>query len=197
MPYTITLLYYNLSFSNCNTIYIYCRTFGEISVRTHPFQNLFPLWDHNILYSIYFTGNLPIESLQYTITGVAIADTTEALSMYFGCYADLQATGGVGLVRISRHGLDKQIYPIKSGSHRVYGGYLFLSDTVDVSCDYSTSSSHGQDKTSSETPAYTIGSIPAVSSPQGGESLPNISLASQIHMGTTVLMAFTALNILL
>ena len=141
---------------------------------------------------VYVSGNLPIETLQQTLTGVAISDTSEALSIYFGCYADFQATGGLGLVRINHHGLNKQIYPVKSGSHRVYGGYVFISDSVDAWCDYTTSISQSQTKAYTQETGIT-------ETPPWGESLPSLSHACPLCVESVktvfLLTLMTCLNL--
>lgn len=79
---------------------------------------------------------MPQHELQRTLTGVAISDTDATLSVYFGCYADAPATGGIGLIRMKNHGLTKELYQVKSGSHKVFGGALFIAETVDNGCNY-------------------------------------------------------------
>lgn len=81
---------------------------------------------------LVITGSIIEEDLKRTVTGVAISDTTDTLSIYFGCYANSAATGGVGLMRISKHGLDYQLYPVQSGGTSVYGGSLFLAESTDT-----------------------------------------------------------------
>lgn len=81
---------------------------------------------------------MPTEELKRALTGVAIAETGSSLAVYFGCYAEISGVGGVGLVRITNHGLLKEVLPIKNGNQRVYGGSLFLTQNVGNDCDIHT-----------------------------------------------------------
>ena len=74
------------------------------------------------------------EHLKHTITGVAIADVNRTLSVYFGCYGEQASTGGVGLVRVNRHGLRYFVFAVSSSNEAVFGSNLFLVPRVTASC---------------------------------------------------------------
>ena len=77
-----------------------------------------------------FPGSAPIPGLERVLTGVAIADTGDSLSVYFGCYAEISGVGGLGLVRITANGTKKSVLPVRSANQKVYGGTLFLAHNV-------------------------------------------------------------------
>ena len=69
---------------------------------------------------------------------MAIADTEDTLSVYFGCHASVSGLGGVGLARVLRHGLSRKLYPVFSGGEKVYGGELFIAQRESENCDPQT-----------------------------------------------------------
>lgn len=75
------------------------------------------------------TGVVPQTLLLSVLTGVAIAETDKALSVFVGCYSDISGVGGVGVVT-SKHGLRSRRLPVMSGSTRVFGGSLVLTPQV-------------------------------------------------------------------
>ena len=96
------------------------------------------------------SGGLPQEELRRAVTGVAISDTDDTLSIYFGCYADLPSIGGVGLIRVSRHGLDYQLYPVLTSGSPIYGGHLFIVPDIDSGCKQFTVTSSASPVASDE-----------------------------------------------
>ena len=95
-----------------------------------PFSKLIPL-----TFIIFQAESVPVEDLKHTITGVAIADVDQTLSVYFGCYGELAASGGVGLVRIRRHGLLYYVYSVTSSNSPVFGSNLFLVPRQAAGCN--------------------------------------------------------------
>jgi len=80
------------------------------------------------------TGSLPVPELVNSITGVAIANTADSLSVYFGCYSDIAGVGGLGMVTVTNHGLSYILTKVSSGPTTVYGGSLFMTQGMSYYC---------------------------------------------------------------
>lgn len=60
-------------------------------------------------------------------TGVAIADVSNGITVYFGCYAGDVQEGGAGVVHLSKDGKSRTIKPLKQKGEKIYAGSMFLA----------------------------------------------------------------------
>ena len=89
-----------------------------------------------------FTGSTYPYPKGRVLTGVAISRTTNPFSLYFGCYSEEEAVGGMGLLQISATyaGAKKELLNVTSNKKKVFGGTLLLLKDFAEECGHITNS---------------------------------------------------------
>ncbi len=67
------------------------------------------------MHHLPFPGQLSPLPYGYAVTGVGIAQTSDPLAVFFGCYSDLATIGGLGMVRVSSIG-SKQVRTVEKSN---------------------------------------------------------------------------------
>ena len=67
-------------------------------------------------------------------TGVAIADTTDGISLYFGCRSDKPMEGGAGFLSMPDDGRRGETFieALSDKADVIYAGSMFLTDLCDI-----------------------------------------------------------------
>lgn len=111
-----------------------------------------------------FAGSTELRpELTSLVTGLAIADTHDTLSLYFGCYSERGLGGlGLGILRIQHNGLVKDVFPVTSASAGAYGSGVFVAEKVGKGCPvtggYTTIDGLGPEPTGASLATRTVGS---------------------------------------
>jgi len=72
--------------------------------------------------------------LLHIITGVAIGETGDKTSVFFGCYPKWPGLGGAGLIRLYRKWSKKRIFPLKVNDQRLIAGSVMVVKDMTSQC---------------------------------------------------------------
>ena len=65
-------------------------------------------------------------------TGVAIADTTDGISLFFGCIGGKPIMGGAGFLRMPSDATEAVITPVMDQQGTIFAGSMFMTDVCDI-----------------------------------------------------------------
>ena len=68
------------------------------------------------------------------MTGVAIGETGDKTSIFFGCYPKWPGLGGAGLIRLYRNWSKKRIFPLKLNGERLIAGSIVVVKDAEQPC---------------------------------------------------------------